>query len=94
MVFLHSHGIGSARAARIYRVYGTEAIDRIRDNPYRLALDITGIGFMTADVIARKLGIPSDSLIRIRAALHHVLWECSSEGHCATERKRPGGAHG
>ena len=86
MVFLHSHGIGSARAARIYRVYGTEAIDRIRENPYRLALDITGIGFMTADVIARKLGIPSDSLIRIRAALHHVLWECSSEGHCATER--------
>ena len=86
MVFLHSHGIGSARAARIYRVYGTEAIDRIRENPYRLALDITGIGFMTADVIARKLGIPSDSLIRIRAALHHVLWERSSEGHCAAER--------
>ena len=87
MVFLHSHGIGSARAARIYRVYGAEAIDRIRENPYRLALDITGIGFMTADVIARKLGIPSDSLIRIRAALHHVLWERSSEGHCAAERK-------
>ena len=87
MVFLHSHGIGSARAARIYRVYGAEAIDRIRENPYRLALDITGIGFMTADVIAQKVGIPSDSLIRIRAALHHVLWERSSEGHCAAERK-------
>ena len=80
MVFLHSHGIGSARAARIYRVYGTEAIDRIRENPYRLALDITGIGFMTADVIARKLGIPSDSLIRIRAALHHVLWNARRKG--------------
>ncbi len=87
MVFLHSHGIGSARAARIYRVYGDEAIERIRDNPYRLALDITGIGFVTADAIARKLGIPSDSLIRIRAALHHVLWECSTEGHCAAERR-------
>lgn len=87
MVFLHSHGIGSARAARIYRVYGDEAIHRIRDNPYRLALDISGIGFATADVIARKLGIPSDSLIRIRAALHHVLWESSSDGHCALERK-------
>ena len=87
MVFLHSHGIGSARAARIYRVYGDEAIDRIRDNPYRLALDINGIGFLTADVIARKLGIPSDSMVRIRAALHHVLWECSTEGHCAAERR-------
>ena len=87
MVFLHSHGIGSARAARIYRVYGAEAIGRIRENPYRLALDISGIGFTTADTIAGKLGIPSDSLIRIRAALHHVLWERSSEGHCAAERK-------
>ena len=73
MVFLHSHGIGSARAARIYRVYGEDAIRRIRDNPYRLALDIGGIGFVTADVIARKLGIAPDSMIRVRAALHHVL---------------------
>jgi len=86
MVFLHSHGIGSARAARIHRVYGDEAIERIRENPYRLALDIGGIGFVTADAIARKLGIPPDSLIRIRAALHHVLWERSGEGHCAAER--------
>jgi len=87
MVFLHSHGIGSARAARIHRVYGDQAIHRIRDNPYRLAQDINGIGFVTADAIARKLGIPSDSLIRIRAALHHVLWECSTEGHCAAEKR-------
>ena len=87
MVFLHSHGIGSARAARIHRVYGDQAIHRIRDNPYRLAQDINGIGFVTADAIARKLGIPSDSLIRIRAALHHVLWECSTEGHCAAEKQ-------
>ena len=86
MVFLHSHGIGSARAARIHRVYGDQAIERIRENPYRLAVDIGGIGFVTADTIARKLGIPSDSLIRIRAALHHVLWERSGEGHCAAER--------
>ena len=86
MVFLHSHGVGSARAARIHRVYGDEAIERIRENPYRLALDISGIGFVTADAIARKVGIPSDSLIRIRAALHHVLWERSGVGHCAAER--------
>ncbi len=86
MVFLHSHGIGNARAARIYRVYGDNAIERIRENPYRLALDIHGIGFLTADVIARKLGIPQDSVIRIRAALHHVLWELSAEGHCAGAR--------
>ena len=88
MVFLHSHGIGSARAARIYRVYGDEAVERMRENPYRLALDISGIGFVTADTIARKLGIPSDSLIRIRAALHHVLWEHTNEGHCASERHK------
>ena len=87
MVFLHSHGIGSARAARIHRVYGEGAVERIRENPYRLALDISGIGFVTADVIARKLGIPPDSLVRIRAALHHVLWECSNEGHCAAEKQ-------
>ena len=87
MVFLHSHGIGSARAARIYRVYGEDAVRRIRDNPYRLALDIGGIGFVTADVIARKLGVAPDSMIRVRAALHHVLWESSSEGHCAAERR-------
>ncbi len=88
MVFLHSHGIGNARAARIHRVYGDQAIDRIRENPYRLALDINGIGFVTADAIARKLGIPSDSLIRIRAALRHILWECSTEGHCAAEKRQ------
>ncbi len=87
MVFLHSHGIGNARAARIHRVYGDDAIHRIRENPYRLALDISGIGFITADTIARKLGIPSDSPARIRAALHHVLWECSTEGHCAAARR-------
>ncbi len=86
MVFLHSHGIGNARAARIYRVYGDDAIERIRENPYRLALDIHGIGFLTADVIARKLGIPPDSMIRVRAALRHVLWEMSAEGHCAAAR--------
>ena len=87
MVFLHSHGIGNARAARIYRVYGDAAIERIRENPYRLALDIHGIGFASADVIARKLGVPPDSPMRVRAALHHVLWEASSEGHCAMERR-------
>jgi len=87
MVFLHSHGVGNARAVRIHRVYGDQAIDRIRENPYRLARDINGIGFVTADTIARKLGIPSDSLTRIRAALHHVLWEYSTEGHCAAEKQ-------
>lgn len=87
MVFLHSHGIGNARATRIYRTYGDGAIERIRENPYRLALDIGGIGFITADAIAQKVGIPPDSLLRIRAALHHVLWEQSSEGHCAVERR-------
>lgn len=86
MVFLQSHGVGTARAVRIYKTYGNHAIDRVRENPYRLALDIQGIGFVTADAIARRLGIPRDSLIRARAGVHHVLQTLASEGHCAGAR--------
>jgi exodeoxyribonuclease V alpha subunit len=55
MVFLHSHGVGTARAVRIYKTYGNEAIARVQENPYRLALDIHGIGFKTADALAQRL---------------------------------------
>lgn len=83
MVFLQSHGLGTARAVRIYKTYGEGAISRVMDNPYRLALDITGIGFMTADTLAQRLGIPSDSPKRAQAGVRHVLQELSNDGHCA-----------
>jgi len=59
MVFLHSHGVGTARAVRIFKTYGSDAIQVMSENPYRLARDIRGIGFKTADAIAMKLGIKS-----------------------------------
>jgi len=83
MVFLQSHGVGTARAVRIYKTYGEQAVERVRENPYRLALDIHGIGFKTADAIAQRLGIPADSLIRAQAGVRHVLQEIAGDGHCA-----------
>src|SRR4029434_8615793 len=83
MVFLHSHGVGTARAVRIYKTYGNEAIVRVRENPYRLALDIHGIGFKTADTCDLRLGIPRDAVIRAQAGVHHVLQEFAEDGHCA-----------
>ena len=86
MVFLQSHGVGAARAVRIYRLYGEEAVDRVRENPYRLALDVRGIGFRTADAIAQSIGFDPDSIPRARAGIRHVLQEVAGEGHCAEER--------
>jgi exodeoxyribonuclease V alpha subunit len=83
MVFLQSHGVGTNRAVRIYKTYGDDAIETVRTNPYRLALDIRGIGFKTADELAQKLGIPADSLIRAQAGVRHVLLELCNHGHCA-----------
>ena len=88
MVFLQSHGVGTQRAVRIYKTYGEQAVERVRENPYRLALDIQGIGFKRADLIAQRLGIPADSLIRAQAGVRHVLQEIASEGHCAAFRER------
>ena len=87
MVFLQSHGVGTARAVRIYKTYGEEAIARVTENPYRLALDIHGIGFKTADAIAERVGIPRDSLMRAQAGVRHCLQEIASEGHCAAYRE-------
>lgn len=83
MVFLHSHGVSTSRAARIYKTYGEEAIEAVRENPYRLAADIQGIGFASADQIASKLGIAAESLIRAAAGLNHTLAEAMSQGHCS-----------
>lgn len=87
MVFLQSHGIGTSRSVRIFKTYGEQAIEKVRENPYRLALDIHGIGFKTADTLAQKLGIAPDSLIRAQAGVRHVLQEWSNDGHCAAMRE-------
>ena len=86
MVFLQSHGVGTARAVRIYKTYGDSAVSLVRENPYRLALDIHGIGFKTADAIAQRLGITKDALIRAEAGVRHVLQEIAKDGHCAARR--------
>ncbi|MGZ9214342.1 MAG: SF1B family DNA helicase RecD2 [Candidatus Binatia bacterium] len=88
MVFLQSHGVGTSRSVRIYKTYGDEAIDKVRENPYRLALDIHGIGFKTADSLAQRLGIGPQSLIRAQAGVRHVLQEWSGDGHCAAFRDK------
>lgn len=82
MVFLQSHGVGTAKAVKIYKIYGDAAIDKVKENPYRLAQDIHGIGFKTADELAQKLGISENSLIRARAGIHFVLQEFCQQGHC------------
>lgn len=82
MLFLHSHGVSTSRIVRIFRVYGDEAVAVVSANPYRLILDIPGIGFRTADQIARNLGMTSDSPLRARAGISYALQELSLEGHC------------
>jgi exodeoxyribonuclease V alpha subunit len=82
MVFLQSHGVGTSRAVRIYKTYGADAIPLVSENPYRLARDIKGIGFLTADRIAERLGIEKTAMIRARAGISYALSEAVSEGHC------------
>lgn len=82
MLFLHSHGVGSANATRIFRAYGEQAISVMSENPYRLARDIRGIGFKTADAIASRLGIETTAMVRIRAGVVYALNEAQREGHC------------
>lgn len=82
MVFLHAHGVGTSRAVRIYKTYGTDAIAIISENPYRLAADIHGIGFLTADRIAERLGVPKTALVRARAGIGFALLEAMDDGHC------------
>lgn len=87
MVFLHSNGVGTARAVRIFRTYGSDAIALITENPYRLARDIHGIGFRTADTVAGKLGIEKTALIRARAGISYALTEAMDDGHCGLPRE-------
>jgi exodeoxyribonuclease V alpha subunit len=82
MIFLQSYGISSTYAAKIYNTYGENAVSVIKINPYRLAEDIFGIGFKTADDIALKVGIPVDSIFRIKAGIIYLLHKAEGNGHC------------
>jgi len=86
MIFLHANGVGTSRAVRIYKTYGADAIQVISEDPYRLARDIRGIGFKTADALAMKLGIEKTALIRARAGISFALTEALDEGHCGLPR--------
>lgn len=83
MVFLQGCQISSARAVRIYKTYGDQAVAKLKENPYRLARDIYGIGFKTADTLAKQMGIPEDSPLRAEAGIQYVMQTLGNEGHCA-----------
>lgn len=87
MVFLHSYGIGTARAVRIHRIYGADAIARIRSDPWALARDIRGIGFATADALAENLGVEKTAPSRARAGVRQVVEDALREGHCGWPRE-------
>lgn len=82
MLFLAEHGVGTARAVRIYKTYGNDALQLISQDPYRLARDIRGIGFKSADQIAMRLGIDKTAMIRVRAGISYALAEAMNDGHC------------
>jgi exodeoxyribonuclease V alpha subunit len=82
MLFLHANGVGTSRAVRIFKTYGQEAIALITETPYRLARDIRGIGFRTADQVAFKLRIAKEAMIRVCAGLSFGLSEATGDGHC------------
>jgi exodeoxyribonuclease V alpha subunit len=88
MVFLQGYGVSPAFAARIYKRYGAAAIARVRENPYRLAFDIWGIGFVSADKLAAALGVDRDAPSRLEAGVRHVLDEEAGVGHVFVRRSR------
>ena len=81
MVFLQSHGVSSGYATKIFKQYRDQSIEVVKENPYRLATDIFGIGFITADKIAEKLGIAKNSELRAEAGILYVLNQLSDDGH-------------
>src|SRR6266478_7657988 len=82
MVFLQGHSVGASMALRIYRVFGSETVARVRENPYVLAQEVHGIGFLLADRIANSIGIHGDFPLRVHAGVLHVLREFVEQGHC------------
>lgn len=88
MVFLQGYGVSTAYAAKIYRQYGKESVSRVKDNPYRLADDIWGIGFKTADSIASKMGYAKDDLRRCRSGILYTLNRLADDGHVYAEEEQ------
>ncbi|MCP4716041.1 MAG: AAA family ATPase, partial [Deltaproteobacteria bacterium] len=81
MLFLQDHNVGAGHAAKIFKQYGSNAIAVVKENPYRLANDIFGIGFVTADSIAEKIGITKDAEMRVEAGIQYVLNQLTDDGH-------------
>ncbi|AJF65290.1 SF1B family DNA helicase RecD2 [Streptomyces vietnamensis] len=88
MVFLQGVGVSTSIAVRIYKKYGDASISVVRNQPYRLAADVWGIGFLTADKIAQSVGIPHDSPDRVKAGLQYALSQSSDQGHCFLPEER------
>jgi exodeoxyribonuclease V alpha subunit len=88
MIFLRSHGVSAAFATRIFKYYGKASLEVVKENPYRLAMDVSGIGFLTADQIAQRLGVPLDSPLRAEGGLTYVLHQATEEGHVCVPQAR------
>lgn len=88
MLFLQGHEVSTSHATKIFKTYGRESIAVVKENPYRLADDIWGIGFKTADTIAGKLGIEKDRFIRLRSGILYTLNKLSESGHCFAVREQ------
>ena len=88
MLFLQGHDVSTAHATKIYKTYGNESIQVVKENPYRLADDIWGIGFKTADTIAAKLGFGHDKYLRLRSGMLYTLNALADEGHCFATREQ------
>ena len=86
MIFLRGHGVSAAYATRIYKHYGRASLEVVQENPYRLAMDVSGIGFLTADQIAQRLGIPLDSPLRAEGGVSYLLLQATEEGHVCVPR--------
>ena len=88
MLFLQSHDVSTSHATKIYKTYGKESIEVVQENPYRLADDIWGIGFRTADIIAGKMGYGEERFARLRSGIMYALNQLAEEGHCYGTREQ------
>ena len=87
MLFLQSHGVSTSHATKIFKTYGNESVQVVQENPYRLADDIWGIGFRTADIIASKMGFGKEKYVRLRSGILYSLNHLSEQGHCYATRQ-------